>query len=106
MDHAKGLLLEVRVVLEGAVLRVSREGALVLEELQLLEDESQLLHGADDGVLELGHVEVAPHVLVLVVSEHVQLGLDLLLALEHGYLAVPVVEVVEIRRPVCLRSSG
>lgn len=51
-------------------------------------------------MFELVHVELSLHVLVFVVFEHIHFSLQSLLPLEHFKFFVPVVEVVEVSRPI------
>ena len=51
-------------------------------------------------MLQLSHVEFPLLVLIFVVSEHVQLSLNVFLSLEHGDLIISVDEVVKVDRAI------
>lgn len=83
----------LRVPWRGALLVLGdllwREGSLVLQHLSLHFDQSQLFECDKYRFLDLTHVEFSLHLLVLVVFQHVQSCLYLLLGLKLGNLLVP-----------------
>jgi len=79
---------------------IAGQGPLMIQKLHLLEDQSELLEGSHNRMLQLSHVELSLLVLIFVVSEHVQLRLNVFLALEHGDLIISVDKVVEVDRAV------
>ena len=79
---------------------IAGQGPLVIQKLHLLEDQSELLKSSHYRMLQLSQVELPLLVLIFVVSEHVQLSLNVFLALEHADLFISVDEVVEVHRAI------